>query len=106
MIRLVYKKEDIPFIKLACAANGYAWTFTVDEETEEEYVLVDADEEKREEFLEDIECEKKSAEWGGIPVYSAYTILNRKKLRRFQAFNHSTAFAGLDEKAEKILLNG
>ena len=56
--------------------------------------------------MEDIECEKKSAEWGGFPVYSAYTILNREKLHRFQAFNYSTAFAGLDEKAEKILLNG
>ena len=112
MFRIPFTKDGIPYIKCVAYRDGYSVTFKTEFDENDEpvarFVEIGADEEAREEFLEDVECERQSASCGGTPVYSLRTVSCPEKLSRLMRLNQTSAFIILkkDEEAFFFLLYG
>ena len=102
MFEISITKEDVPFVKLACLYNDIPFGFILSEEEGSLSAKIDAEESRRAEILKDIRCEKQSADWGGLPVYSYETLTNEEKLRKFQRLNGTEGFLPLKEDEERI----
>lgn len=106
-MKISYKDEDIPFIKCVAYRDGYSVEFkSVFNENDEhlaDYAEIGVDESFKEEFLEDVECEKQSAAYGGLPVYSLRTVSDPEKLGRLTRLNNTTAFVILKQDEDKFL---
>ena len=109
MFRIAVEKEDVPYIKLVAYRDGYGLKFNTEGIDDDGRIVriaeIDADEEEKEIFLEDIECEKESASYGGIPVYSLNTVADPEKLSRLMRLNGTRAYLMLkkDRKAYENL---
>lgn len=107
MFSIPLNDEDIPYIKIVAYRDGYSVEFKAEFNENDElfssYAEIDADEALRAEFLEDVECEKQSAVYGGIPVYSLRTTSSPVKLGRLMKLNHSRAFVILKQDEERFL---
>lgn len=100
-------KDNVPYIKIVAYRDGYRLRFRWERENDEDctdwVAEIDADEAVKEEFLEDIECEKESAEHDGIPVYSLRTVTNPEKLERLEKLNQTDVFVILKKDEERYL---
>ena len=107
MFRIPFKDADIPYIKCVAYRDGYSVEFKTDFDENDEAIsqvaVIGADESLKEEFLEDVDCEKQSATYGGIPVYSLRTVSSPEKLGRLIKLNHTSAFVILEQDKDVFL---
>ena len=107
LFKIPFEDADIPYIKCVAYRDGYSVVFEMefneDDEFQAQYAVIGADEELREEFLEDVQCERESAMHGGTPVYSLRTVLNPEKLGRLMKLNNSRAFVILKQDEQDYL---
>ena len=107
MFKIPFEDTDVPYIKCVAYRDGYSVEFNLEGDEEEgdlsSVAVIEADESLREEFLEDVECEKQSAAYGGMPVYSLRTASDPEKLGRLMKLNHTRAFVILKQDKDKFL---
>ena len=99
MFTIPYENADIPYIKTVAYRDGYSLAFRLegDEEGEDftHVAVIGADESLKQEFLEDVQCERECVEFGGLPVYSLRTVSDPDKLGRLIELNQIHGFAML-----------
>ena len=106
MFKVPVTNEDVPYFKIVAYRDGYDIEFTMEGEDDDcltDIAVIGADETVKEEFLEDVKCEKQSTAYGGIPVYSLRTVSNPEKLERLMKLNHTRTFIPLKEEADVYL---
>lgn len=106
-MRISFENDDIPYIKTVAYRDGYSLEFKTEFNDNDEpiasYAEIGADEGLMEEFLEDVACEKQSASYGGMPVYSLRTVTNPEKLGRLMKLNRTSAFIILKKDEQDFL---
>ena len=65
MFKIPFVNEDVPYIKVVAYRDGYSVDFRMEfdenDESQVQYAVIGADEKLKEEFLEDVQCERESA---------------------------------------------
>lgn len=107
MFKIPFEDADIPYIKCVAYRDGYSVEFKMEFDENDvpvaEYAEIGADESVKEEFLEDVQCERESVLHGGIPVYSLRTVSDPEKLSRLTRLNKTDVFVMLRKDEEAYL---
>ena len=107
MFKIPFVNENVPYIKVVAYRDGYSVDFRMEfdenDEFQAQYAVIGADEKLKEEYLEDVQCERESAMHGGTPVYSLRTVSDPEKLGRLMKLNNSRAFITLKQDEQRFL---